>query len=72
MAVDLLEKLLRFDPGDRISVEEALEHEYVKAYHESEDEPVHKDSFDFAFEKTQDIHELKALIVEEVLSFQLI
>jgi hypothetical protein len=52
-------------------VEEALEHPYVKAYHESEDEPNHTKLFDFAFEKTQDIHELKSLIVEEVLSFQM-
>lgn len=37
-ALDMLEKLLSFDPMQRITVEEALEHEYLAAYHDSEDE----------------------------------
>ncbi|KAK9464038.1 mitogen-activated protein kinase [Lipomyces oligophaga] len=39
LAVDLLEKLLTFSPNKRITVEEALKHPYVAAYHDPEDEP---------------------------------
>ena len=37
-ALDLLEKLLTFDPAARITVEEALAHPYLEAYHDVEDE----------------------------------
>jgi serine/threonine protein kinase len=38
-ALDLLEKMLAFDPGDRITVLEALEHPWLAAYHDVSDEP---------------------------------
>jgi serine/threonine protein kinase len=38
LALDLLEKLLQFDPSKRPTVEEALGHEYLKAYHDPTDE----------------------------------
>ena len=34
----MLEKLLKFDPAQRITVEEALAHPYLEAYHEVDDE----------------------------------
>ncbi len=37
-ALDLLERLLTFDPAQRINVEEALSHPYLEAYHDIEDE----------------------------------
>lgn len=37
-AIDLLEKLLTFDPAARITVEEALAHPYLEAYHDENDE----------------------------------
>ena len=58
-AIDLLEKLLNFDPAARITVEEALAHPYLKSYHEEDDEPVHEKVFDFAFEVTDRIDEMK-------------
>lgn len=38
MAIDLLNKLLEFDPSKRITVEEALAHPYLSAYHDEDDE----------------------------------
>ena len=38
-AIDLLTKMLTFDPLKRIIVEEALAHPYMKNLHFEEDEP---------------------------------
>ncbi|OCB91441.1 mitogen-activated protein kinase [Sanghuangporus baumii] len=39
LAIDFLTKTLTFDPKKRITVEEALAHPYLEAYHDPEDEP---------------------------------
>jgi len=56
MALDLLEKLLAFNPAKRISVEDALRHPYLEPYHDPEDEPTAPpipDGF-FDFDKNKD------------------
>ncbi|KAL4079449.1 CMGC/MAPK protein kinase [Scleroderma citrinum] len=40
LALDFLTKTLTFDPKKRLTVEEALAHPYLEAYHDPEDEPV--------------------------------
>lgn len=40
VAVDLIKRMLTFDPKDRITVDEALRHEYLNKLHDEEDEPV--------------------------------
>ena len=37
-ALDLLEKMLTFNPQKRITVEEALAHPYLEQYYDEEDE----------------------------------
>ncbi|KAI8904311.1 kinase-like domain-containing protein [Gorgonomyces haynaldii] len=69
-ALNLLEKLLTFDPAQRITVEEALSHEYLASYHDADDEPVHPNLFDFSFETVESVEEMKQMIAEEVTSFK--
>ncbi|VDD76930.1 unnamed protein product [Mesocestoides corti] len=38
MALDLLDRLLAFNPSSRISVEEALQHPYLRSFYEPKDE----------------------------------
>lgn len=69
-AIDLLNKLLEFDPSKRMTVEEALNHPYLSAYHDEDDEPVHSSTFDFSFEVVDTIDEMKRMIAQEVVSFR--
>lgn len=48
-AVDLLERMLVFDPKKRIKASEALAHEYLSPYHDPTDEPVAEEKFDWSF-----------------------
>lgn len=41
-ALDLFEKLIRFNPDKRITAEEALKHEYVAQFHKEDEEPICK------------------------------
>ncbi|XP_047141776.1 mitogen-activated protein kinase 1 isoform X1 [Hydra vulgaris] len=46
-ALDLLDKLLAFNPNKRVTVEEALAHEYLEQYYDPNDEPVAEEPFTF-------------------------
>jgi serine/threonine protein kinase len=51
LALDLMEKMLTFNPHKRISVEEALAHPYLKSLHNPKTEAKCSRIFDFEFEK---------------------
>jgi len=71
-ALDLLKKLLKFNPKKRLTVEEALEHPYLAALHLPEDEPTRDPitELEFEFEKhTLSLEQLKDLIYEEILLY---
>ncbi|ETV86594.1 CMGC/MAPK protein kinase [Aphanomyces astaci] len=69
-ALDLLDKMLVFDPSKRISVEEALQHPYLESLHNSDDEPKSTKPFSFEFEKENlTKRRLQELIAEEVCHF---
>src|SRR6201996_4337520 len=69
-ALDLLDKMLAFDPSSRISVETALEHRYLQIWHDASDEPVCPTPFDFQFEVVEDIQQMKRMILDEVHRFR--
>ncbi|KAH7433475.1 hypothetical protein KP509_07G071100 [Ceratopteris richardii] len=69
-AIDLIEKMLVFDPARRISVEEALRHPYLASLHDISDEPVCDEHFNFDFERSALTEEhIKDLIWAEALTF---
>lgn len=71
-AIDLLQKLLAFNPLKRITVDEALQHPYLELYHDPEDEPtcppIPESFFDFDHHKDSlSKEQLKELIYEEIM-----
>ena len=53
-ALHLLEQMLRFAPADRITIEDALCHPYLKDFHGHMSEPVCENLFDFGYEQGSD------------------
>ncbi|CAG8546755.1 4949_t:CDS:10 [Acaulospora colombiana] len=70
LALDLLERLLTFDPAQRITVEEALEHPYLAVWHDPNDEPTCSEPFDFSFESVDDPDQMRVMIAQEVSTFR--
>ncbi|KAJ6826294.1 mitogen-activated protein kinase-like protein MMK2-like [Iris pallida] len=69
-AVDLLERMLVFDPSKRITVDEALCHPFLASLHNINDEPVCSHPFNFDFEQPSFTEEnIKELIWRETLKF---
>ena len=69
-ALDLLDRMLAFDPSSRISVEAALEHRYLHIWHDVSDEPACPTTFDFHFEIVEDVPEMRKMILAEVQRFR--
>uniref|UniRef100_A0AAY4BJQ4 Mitogen-activated protein kinase n=1 Tax=Denticeps clupeoides TaxID=299321 RepID=A0AAY4BJQ4_9TELE len=70
-ALDLLDKMLTFNPHKRIEVEEALAHPYLEQYYDPTDEPVAEAPFKFDMELDDLPKEaLKELIFKETARFQ--
>ena len=78
-AIDILSKMLKFLPDERITVEQALSHHYLKDFHGQMDEPICSKLFDFNFEKNDRLsvgseddnrQEVRDSIFEEILHFR--
>ncbi|KAF8718664.1 hypothetical protein HU200_024963 [Digitaria exilis] len=68
VALDLIERMLTFNPLQRITVEEALDHPYLERLHDIADEPICTEPFSFDFEQqalTED--QMKQLIFNEAI-----
>lgn len=69
-ALDLLDRMLAFDPSSRITVEVALEHRYLQIWHDASDEPACPTTFDFAFEVVEEVPQMRQMILAEVQRFR--
>lgn len=50
-AIDLLSRMLKFNPNERITVQQALEHPFLRKFHRVSEEITCPSAFDFGFEK---------------------
>ena len=67
-AIDLLEKMLVFDPRKRITATESLAHEYVSPYHDPTDEPEAAEKFDWSFNDADlPVDTWKVMMYSEIL-----
>lgn len=70
LALDLIDRLLVFDPTSRMTVEEALMHPYVANYHEPLDEPtaprLPRDFFDFEVKPVSGNYAMRQLVFDEI------
>ena len=71
LALDLLDKMLVFNPDKRISIEEALNHPYLKNIREGIEDPVYKGTLnlDFDYDNNITVENLINLLVKEVNDF---
>ena len=71
LALDLLDKMLVFNPDKRISIEGALNHPYLKNIREGIEDPVYKGTLnlDFDYDNNITIENLINLLVKEVNDF---
>lgn len=69
-ALDLLERMLVFDPKKRIDASRALAHSYVGPYHDPTDEPIAHDRFDWSFNDADlPVDNWKVMMYSEILDF---
>lgn len=67
-ALDLLEKMLVFDPRKRIDATESLGHTYVAPYHDPTDEPIAEEKFDWSFNDADlPVDTWKVMMYSEIL-----
>ncbi len=68
IALDLLEKMLVFDPRKRIDATQSLGHAYVAPYHDPTDEPVADEKFDWSFNDADlPVDTWKVMMYSEIL-----
>ena len=70
VALDLLSKMLVFNPDKRYTVEECLAHPYFEGLHNADEEPVSSEKFDWTFDDfTPTKPLLQSMVYEESLKF---
>lgn len=70
VALDLLSKMLVFNPNKRYTIEQCLEHPYFEGLHNPDEEPVSDVLFDWKFDDLELKKEnIQNMIFEESLKF---
>ncbi len=69
-AIDLLERMLVFDPKKRITAAEGLAHPYLAPYHDPTDEPVAEEKFDWSFNEADlPVDTWRVMMYSEILDY---
>lgn len=70
LGLDLLSKMLAFNPNKRYTVQECLNHEYFSDLHNQDEEPVCETPFDWTFDNFEPTKEIiQNMIYEESLEY---
>ncbi|KAH7441269.1 hypothetical protein KP509_03G031600 [Ceratopteris richardii] len=70
LAIDLIERMLKYNPAERITAEEALAHPYLASLHDEADEPVCPRPFDFNVdEQSLSEDDIREEIYQEALMY---
>jgi len=70
IALDLLSKMLVFNPNKRYTIEQCISHPYFEGLHNPEEEPICEEPFDWTFDEVELTKEnLQNMIYEEALKF---
>ena len=70
IALDLLEKMLTFNPKKRYTVDQCISHPYFEGFHDPEQEPISTGKFDWSFDDVELTKEnLQSMIYDESLYF---
>ena len=70
VALDLLGKMLTFNPKKRYTVEQCISHPYFEGLHDPEQEPTADSTFDFSYDKDASSKEkLRNMIYEQSMRF---
>jgi Serine/threonine protein kinase len=70
VALDLLGKMLVFNPDKRYTVEQCLAHPYFEGLHNPEEEPVCEQPFDWSFDNFEPTRELlQSMVYDEACKF---
>jgi mitogen-activated protein kinase 1/3 len=70
VGLDLLSKMLAFNPSKRFTVQECINHEYFNDLHNPEEEPISESPFDWSFDTFEPTKEIiQGMIYEESLQY---
>jgi len=70
VALDLLSKMLVFNPNKRFTVEQCIEHPYFEGLHNADEEPISDNPFDWKFDDMEITKEnIQSMIYDESLQF---
>ena len=70
VALDLLSKMLHFNPNKRYTIEQCISHPYFETLHNPEEEPISENPFDWRFDDIELTKEnLQSIIYDESTNF---
>lgn len=70
IALDLLSKMLVFNPNKRYTIEQCISHPYFEGLHNPEEEPICEEAFDWTFDEVELTKEnLQGMIYDEAIKY---